>query len=242
MTFQRHIIPIFITLIMCGFSPFIPSAHGAPETLQSKITAIYDTTAEEIMEKEWSNKLPRHLDFMALRRQYVTTPYYDPFSEDLLKLIDDIAAEMLEAFESGEDEKVKRLHKFYKDIMTYQIANFTIVSRAWQLAREHPIYGNYKFWNTVRSELFQTILESGDGFTFETAYDVITLDEETYLLQYLGYDVKSTLPSYERGQYRYNIHAVVEESTGLDYEIYINTTVPVRYLESQERKERLGRN
>lgn len=222
---MRFVFHIVLTLSILALT----SSNALAQVVRLEDLAKRNYLAEtrKIMNEEWSERLPDGVDFMVLRRTYSNTDFYNPLSNDATKWLLDIAKQ---ALETKDPNKKEQLIKKYNIIRRDHVANYDVITAAWELARQDPMFGNHKFLNAIRRALFHSILRSGDGLSTKGAYDVITAEEEILLMKYLGFKVLDTI-GHKEGFFFFNIHSVIDTETKQHYEIFVNTTVPMQYME-----------
>ncbi len=161
-------------------------------------------------------------DFGTLRSAYAASPHYRPFDKDRSKLKNAMFRAMAGkdyAAVVGRAEKV--LSDDYVDIDAHVIA-----------AREYARMGADKeadFHRAVARGLLDSIRDSGDGRTPETAYRVISVDEEYALISSLN------LKRGKQAQERLNGHdydrvIVTDRNGGKPYDLYFNIDIPYAWL------------
>ena len=171
---------------------------------------------------------PQRYDFMKLRSLYSRSHQYDPIGNRTLKDLNDLA---YIAITDKDQERVKTALFGYNTIVKDHIAHIDIVLQALILAREDKRFGDPEFLEWVKEGLINTIIISGDGRTLQGAYDVITLSEETILFNRLGMKQLES-KAVKEGAIYYNMHDVRQVDTNEKRSIFINTTIPMKYMEA----------
>lgn len=168
-----------------------------------------------------------NFNFTRFRRLYAETRQYDPIGDDTL---DQLIQLSFEAENAPSEDIAARTYAEFRLLTKDHLANLSVVLYAASLARSNPQYGDVTFYNWVRDGLIRDVMISGNGKTFDDAYDVITLAEETALFYRLG--LRSVTADYQTsGFYRYTRHQAENPQSGLRQRIYVNTTYPVKFLE-----------
>lgn len=193
-----------------------------------RATPVYEHMARTIL-----RKFPQRFDFMHFRSLYAQTRQYDPIGEETLERMDRLS---YTAANETDPEKSGLALLEYQALVADHLAHIGVVMRAAALAREDRRFGNPDFFQWVRAGLMQSVTVSGNGRSLRDAYDVITLTEETMLLQSLGYKLKQTLPRHE-GFVFYNMNEVENLQSGEKLTIFVNTTYPMRFLEGKEKEK-----
>lgn len=189
---------------------------------------VYRSLARTLLEDN-----PPGFDFMNLRAQYMQTRHYDPLGDEALKKMLDLAY----VVQTGDhSQKAVDALAAYEQVLQDHISHIAVVSQAIALARQDPRFGNIKLLERIRTGLFESVIKSGDGLTLQRAYGVVTMAEETMLLQQLDYEVLTTRPAHS-GVLYYNMHYVIERATQKPYTIFVNITFPMRHLERKRREQ-----
>ena len=204
-------------------------------------TAFYANPKYNSMVRIARASMPDNFRFTEFRRFYAETRQYDPVGETIVKELMALAY----AAETQEDEsEAQKAFAAYRDFVDDHLAHLQVVMYALSFAKKDARYGDVQFLTWLRNGLINDVMISGDGNTLRGAYDVITFYEETALLGNLGVKVLETLSRAE-GYYRYNMHEVEDLKTGRVYTVFVNTTFPVKFLEtldsSQEKRFDLRR-
>lgn len=167
---------------------------------------------------------PDVADFKALRLAYAESPGYDPYDPpgDVEESIDKA---LTEGDVEGALREIRReLEADYLDIVTHSMA-----ALAYKRAGDDA---NAAFHMTFANGLVRSILDSGDGLSFSTAYVVIDVGEEYTVLQLLGLDAVSQSLKAD-GEHQFDVVECVNQETGENLEIFFNVDIPMRYLQSR---------
>jgi hypothetical protein len=178
--------------------------------------------------------MPDDFDFTGLRFYYSQTPQYDPLStqatEWLLKFA--YAAQM-----EADPEKQKKAFGDFALTVAAHLGNIDVVSQALSFSRQDMRFGDPEFFKWLRQGLLQSVLESGDGGSLLRAYDVVTMGEEAGLLNELNVDVLSS-ETVQEGNTYYNMHEVSDARHTGPYTIFVNTKIPMKWLEYQRESQK----
>ena len=177
---------------------------------------------------------PTRFDFMKFRILYSQTPQYDPIGEETLAELNEFAYIVVN---DADPERVKSALLAYRTVVSNHLAHIDVVLQALSLARQDKRFGKPEFFEWVREGLIRTVVISGSGISLAKAYDIITLQEETILFQRLGVKPERGEPVKEGVTY-YNMHDVVNLKNGRKYTIFVNTSVPMRFLEKKAEYEK----
>jgi hypothetical protein len=188
---------------------------------QPKKTSDYQTLLKRVMNFDLT------VDFKALRLSYAETADYNPYGDDKVK-----KAEMFEALRNKEYEKAVSaaqtiLEKKFVDIEAHFVCSIAF--------REMKNSERYNFHHFVTQGLVDSILDSGDGKTPETAFIVIETGEEYTLLGMIGFEVvrqsliKSNGHSYDKMETKHR-------KTGKPAIFFFNVDIPFNWLNKQFKK------
>lgn len=168
------------------------------------------------------------VDFTALRYSYTKTADYNPYSPD------DKKRAMFEALDNGEFEKAIKhaqavLEKNYVDMDAHFVCRIAY--------RETKNTEKQRFHEFVVKGLADSIYDSGNGQTPETAFVVISTDEEYFFLKIYGFKV-----IYQRlvkiNALNYDEMEVEERKTGEKVKFYFNVDMPFNWLTNQMGKKK----
>jgi hypothetical protein len=76
-------------------------------------------------------------------------------------------------------------------------------------------------------------MNSRRGRTLSDAFAVVTLPEETVVISSLGLKLLKTVPVQESRIY-YNMNEVLNPRTGEKWTVFVNTSIPMRFLQLQQ--------
>jgi hypothetical protein len=167
-------------------------------------------------------------DFTALRMTYAQTPDYDPYKD-----YSDTREKIRSAIKDKDFENaMKRLEGIQRNnfvaIWSHSLA--AIANKG--LENEEQA----KFHAYVGNGLLESIKNSGDGKSPETAYVVINTDEQYVFMASLG--IRSTQQSLiEKDGHRYDVHDGTDRE-GQEVVVYFNIDLPMKWLSEalQEKK------
>ncbi|MBI5576325.1 MAG: DUF4919 domain-containing protein [Deltaproteobacteria bacterium] len=166
-------------------------------------------------------KQDRSIDFTEFRIAYAATKEYNPYSDDSTdreKMFNALRDAM---YDKALDAAQRILGKKYVDIDAH-----TVCRIAYKQMRENDKSAYHAF---VAGGLIDSILDSGDGTSPETAFVVIDTGEEYVLLRVLG------LRSVKQGLIASNGHnydklEAMEPKTGKTMDVYFNIDIPFGWL------------
>jgi hypothetical protein len=210
--------------------PYRPyeSSPGNHESSDYLSQPMYNTLVHQAIRTR-----SREFEFGTLRSLYTRTAQYDPLGDTTIQKI----ANLTFVIENNSDpQKRKEAIDEYGDLVAAHLANIDVVSQALMLSRENKIYGDPAFYEWVQTGLLRNLISSGSGKTLNSAYDAITLGEESQLINILKIQVLQT-DSRHSGALWYNMHLVKDSAHAEPYWMFVNVTIPLRFLEDQKKKQ-----
>lgn len=215
---------------MCKRSDFLKQA-GVTVLLLCFVFATNSVAAEkkkkEVKKTDYYTlvaqlkKGDRSADIKALRMAYTRTPEYRPYGGD-----DAAREEMYDALKSKKQNEAialaqRLLDRNYADLEAHLICKIAY--------REKGEYELSEFHQHILKELLASIYDSGDGTSPDTAYVVISPQEEYFILTANGLKtIKSTSISFKN--HRYDKLELEHEETNNKSVIYFNIDVPYAWL------------
>ena len=167
--------------------------------------------------------------FNKLRMLYPDTSQYDPIGDDVIDYMQKLAFTVQRS--EDPEEKEKALDQ-YRNLIMLHMGNIRVVAQALSFAKLDSVFGSQRFFAWMRKGLVGDIMRVGDGKTIDSAYNVITLSEETVLIGQLGFRVLDTQSVDSDGLF-YNMHEIEDIRTGQKSMLYVNTTRPLRFLRTK---------
>ena len=215
------------TLSHAQFDPSKKTATTDKQDRAYRANPRYDKMAREALVNR-----PKNFDFMRFRSLYSQTRQYDPIAEEALKLLNDLA---YTAKNAKDPQKAELALKGYQQVVATHLANLDVVVQALALAREDKRFGSVGFFEWMRDGLINSVVVSRKGRSFNDAFAIITFAEETVILYHLGLQLLKTTPVQEARIY-YNMNDVRDLRTGEEWTMFVNTRIPMRFLELQEKE------
>lgn len=192
-------------------------------------TAHYANPRYDFMARQAMMHMNEHFRFGQLRRHYMQTRQFDPVGE---AITDEMLALSYKAQNTNDTAQINSLLVRYRALVMDHLGNLQVVLQALSLSKLDRRFGNPKFFSWMRDGLVNDVLISGDGKTLRGAYDIITVAEETVLLNKLGVRVLDTQERHEGAVY-YTMHEVEDLRSGQKYTVFVNTSFAMKFLESQ---------
>ena len=215
----------FLSSFLIVLSPAVTAAQDAGPFMKHGNSSIamphyYALARQAILQR------PDNFRFDSFRGRYYGTQLYDPLAKAAKTRLIDLAYHI----ENETDpEKEKSLREDYAAHLAAHLANIDVVMQAYSMSLEDPDLGDPELLLWMRNGLLQSVVKSGTGDSLTQAYDVITLGEEALLLQHLNLKILDTIAAESGGTY-YNMHDVQDPRTGQTYTVFVNVTMPMRYL------------
>lgn len=215
---------LLIIVVILSVMASTPSAQAYDESYRAN--PKYDFMVREASRYQGDN-----FRFGLFRGYYKDTRQYDPIADDI---VDEMFGYSYVAQTETDPEKVEKAMQAYQKLVLEHLANLRVVAQASSLSKLDPRFGNADFFKWVMRGLIADINNSGDGKKLQSAYHIITLSEETVLLGQLGVKPIGVKAANE-GYYHYNMHEVEDLKTGQKSTVFVNTTIPMRFLEKQRK-------
>ncbi len=172
---------------------------------------------EEILKKN-----PSEINYFELRMAYTKTDYYNPYGGD------NVINELSNLFDEG---KFKEIIQKVPGLLMPNFVNIDFHMIVFSAAEQLKDNNLLSFHGFVANKLIDSILNSGDGKTPESAYVVINTSEEYTLLGVLGLKMKAqSLLKIEEKNYDL-LEAV--DGEGNEIKIYFNIDLPFKWLGSK---------
>lgn len=187
----------------------------------------------DFMVQQAQKHMSPNFRFGRLRVLYMQTRQYDPLAEDVVEQLNALAY----SIQNAKDGQALREGVLdYRALVTAHLANLRVTLLALSLSKQDSRFGNPTFFAWMRDGLIQDVLDSGDGLSFDGAYDVITTSEEIVLLGRLGLRLLKT-DSKREGYSYFNVHHVEDLRDGRRWFLFVNTTRPIRFLNDRQAQE-----
>lgn len=188
---------------------------------QKQVIADYATLLERVKGGDTA------IDYAALRYSYTKSAGYNPYDKQ------DEAREALGTAMNEHDYATAINHaqavleKNYLDMEAHFFINIAY--------RELKNTERYLFHAAVLKGLIGSLYASGNGQSVETAYKVISTDEEYFMLRINRYNVKRQALLQKDGIHYDEME--VEDETGARSKIYFNVEYPFNWLNQQLKKD-----
>lgn len=162
------------------------------------------------------------IDFYELRMLYTQTTIYNPYDDKIHDLHDEMYAALSNSdFQKAFDCADSIFLKCYVDLDAHFVCSI-IYSKL----NDHLKKNYHQF---VYEGLLDSILASGDGKSPETAFQVISTNEEYFLLQILGCQPKSQ-KFLEINNHHYDLLITKSTQTNEESEIFFDVDIPYKWF------------
>jgi len=170
------------------------------------------------------------IDFYELRMLYTQTPIYNPYDDKIHDLHDGMYAALSKPdFQKALECAETIFEKCYVDMDAHFVCSIIYAKL------NDPLKNKYHQF--VYEGLFDSIVASGDGKSPETAFQVISTNEEYFLLQILGCQ-----PKYQQlleiNNRKYDLMIATSAHTNEEIEIYFNVDIPHRWFGQRLKRRR----
>lgn len=169
-----------------------------------------------------SLKAERKISYFRLRMAYTKTSYYNPYStkeSDVYKRVEELF------LNRNINEAIKILYNLldsnYVSIKAHMYCSFLYAEKG------DSVRSNYH--SNIYNKLLESILDSGDGKGYESAYWVISTKEEYDLINVfrLSFNEQNLI---ENDGHSFDLLKVQDEETHENIEIYFNIDLLQRHL------------
>lgn len=187
---------------------------------------VQKETYESLLEK--LKKQDPAVDFTALRFAYTETKEYNPYAgpdENRKAMFAGLGDKQYEAALAASE---KMLAANYLDMNAHFVAS---VSNRELGNKEKADFHKYVFQNLIKS-----VKDSGDGKAMETAFVVITVDEEYVLFNFMGLRVVSQALVEDKGRH-YDKMTAKDPKTDETSVYYFNIDKPFDWLSKSLKKK-----
>lgn len=207
-------------------SRYLPFNEKRPKPKTKEFTShfVYHKMAQKLMQGAVNQT-----DYLGLRFRYTKSFDYDPLGEDTINQMMGLVFLIEQNQESDNRAEIEKSISAYLKLLQRHIANFDVVSRAVVLAKQNPKLGDVEKLMAIRQNLFENFTARTKGLDLDTAFQIVTLGEETAILKHMRQRILKT-ETLRRGLRIYHVHEV-ETAQGLRGVTYIDVTLPIKFLE-----------
>jgi len=201
-------------LIMCALfiavSSFVAAGQAVSETAKVGKLPKY----EELLAKVQGGDTK--IDYKALRIGYSQSKDADPFGSDR-----DLRGTMNKALaDKNYKDAIKSAEAILKDTYVNPYAHLAEAIAYNELKDS----GKYEFHKAVYLGLINSILDGADGKTPETAYTVISTEEEYAVMQALKYQVSGQSLNH-KGEHTFDVLHGVDSASGAKVDVWFNIDI-----------------
>jgi uncharacterized protein HemY len=201
--------------------PAVPAVPSAPAATQAEAKPTYEALLERV------RKHDQTVDFQALRLAYTETKAYGPYGGD--------AASQKNLFASL---KANEYDKALESATTILAGNYLDIIGHFGSFVAHRELGHAElaaYHRFVYEGLLNSIKNSGDGKSMETAFVVISTDEEYALFNYLGLRPTGQALVKEKG-HNFDKMTALDPKTNQSVVYYFNIDKPFNWLDKSLKK------
>lgn len=177
---------------------------------------LYDSAVQQ------SQSMPHAFSFYTLRLYYMQGSHYDPVGEEPQKELFSAAERALQA---KDPTQLYDALDTARSVLWNHAANLAVVEMGETLSKRDKRLGKPEYYAWLRKGLMTEVMNSGDGSSPETAYDVITLEEERELLDRLNLKITRSETVQEENEW-YNMYEITKPD-GTPSIIFVNATYPL---------------
>jgi hypothetical protein len=200
----------YLVIVISVFFLFSATGHGG----EAETTDYY--TLVKMLK---SNN--RAVDFKTLRLGYTKTPDYNPYNDDSGKRNAMFEALGNKKYEEAAQQAESILEKNHTDLEAHFVCRIAY--------RERGNSERYDYHQFILKGLVDSITGSNDGKTPETAFVVIAVQEEYFVLNIFGFKtLKSSLQN--ANGHDYDKMEVEHKKTGEKAVFYFNVDMPYTWL------------
>lgn len=212
--------------------PLAPNSTDPEEIATSFQQPLYNQAVRKAV-VVW----PEPYNFWHMRELYRHTRQYDPLGEETLAKLRDLSY----AAEQTKDPKEKeRKAGEFQDLALDHLGQPDVMLQALALARDNPMYGDSKFYEWVIQGIENTLFSDRTGRSMKDGYRLITFGDEALIFSRLrAKSVFSEVVS--DGSDFYTIHLAEDLRTHKQFEIFMDTSHPMRRLKKQHVREEQGK-
>lgn len=168
-----------------------------------------------------------NVDFKALRIAYSQTPQYNPYSEDENMPL------MLQALN---DKAYPKALEYARKINEKNFTDLDAHFGARMACREMGDQACYDSHHTTLANLIDSIMNSGDGTTPESALQVITTREEYIILKVLNLQPKQQKLQ-QINEKAYDVFEVSDSRNNETFALFFDVTLPYNWLNESLKKK-----
>ncbi|MEI6157095.1 MAG: DUF4919 domain-containing protein [Atribacterota bacterium] len=177
---------------------------------QTDSTTEYTTLLERLIKGDTT------IDFTRLRMLYARTPGYNPYAK--MVEIKEKEKEMYAAYQKGKYQEAIASGQTILDLVYLRGMTHMILSLIYDKTNDKQ---KKDFHETVFFKLVDSVINSGDGKTPQTAMTVISIDEEYNVLDALGFDSEGQTLLDQDGN-KYDLLKGKNSKTGESRDFYFN--------------------
>lgn len=195
---------------------------------------------EESVEDHYIDKGKRENNLLSLRIMYARCPYYDPYSENTLRVLIGLHEKA-----KGDDPKESlEALRGYKELLRKHTANLEVLQFALDVSKEDSRFGNQDFFRNMIKMLRQSIKSSvSDGTDPSRAIPIFTLSEQRYILSQIDGTLEKNEIIEQEGRV-YSLYDFLDGSDHRRFTVFFDLTTPMAVMKTwqaeAEKREKLN--
>lgn len=159
-----------------------------------------------------------------MRNLYAFTSYYEPFPD---RLVDEMTRLAYTVQTSKDIKAVNNSLVEYKELLRKHLINMGVLNFAVTMARVDLKFGDPETYEEIREIIYQGMKSVADGSSPERAFQIVSRDEEVYILARMGVEIiSSDVYQAGRGLY-YNVYDITDKNGEFD-QIFMDISKPVK--------------
>ncbi|HKK21097.1 MAG TPA: DUF4919 domain-containing protein [candidate division Zixibacteria bacterium] len=162
------------------------------------------------------------VDFTALRMAYTRTSEYDPYDSQR----QDLRSDMDAAFNSNDFSTAAELANKLIKRDPLQTDAYIVLDVSYEQMGDTA---KSRFHHFVANGLIHSVLSSGNGLSRDSAFRVISTDEEYIILNFLGVDLLRQALVEEK-DHSYDVMTVKDASIDSTFDLYFNIDIQMNAL------------
>jgi len=175
---------------------------------------VYKRLAAQARNYDRRNEFP----FERMAYAYASGPDYDPYGKDTIDMLYKLAYDV----ENIKDPEVlEKKYLQFTNIVNDHLGNLGIVNAVISLTRQNAILGDIEFLQWIKNGLIERLLRSGNGYNPATAYRIVSMEEESFLLIHKHLELIDR-EYFSTGNQFYHVYRTQERKTRNPVKFYTN--------------------
>lgn len=208
---------LLLSFLLLFLSLTVMAADEQPLYFNTREPADALSGPEYMTQAKLALKSDPYTNFGKLRGLYPNLEFYHPFGQQ-------VSAELKALAQTVTASKTYDAHdtalKEFHDHVLKHIANIDVMITARDLSIEDERFGEPKIYQIIINGLLDSIRNSGSGAALQSAYRIVTVEEEALLLNMLNVQSTQTKTATE-GRISYTMHRVKDPRAVNDYTLFM---------------------